>query len=89
MTELEEMTWIRNKEIAGVHGTEIIRSSGIMAHIYKQLQDAQSRKTKGRLHPEKETIPVNGSAEFSNDIHGERTGWKGKKIKITVSQLKA
>ena len=57
-----------------VNGIEIIRSSDIMEHIYIQLQDAQSRKTKGRLHPEKETMPVNRSAEFPDDIHGGGTG---------------
>lgn len=60
--------------MAGVDGTEIIRSSDITANIYIQLQDAQSRKTKGRLHPEEEAMPVSRSAEFPNDIHGGETG---------------
>ena len=89
MTALDKMTWIRNKEMGGVNGTEIIRSSDIMAHIYIQFKDAQNRKTKDRLHPEKETMPMRRSAEFPNDIHRSGTGWKGKKITITASYLKA
>jgi len=60
--------------MAGIGGTEIIRSSDITAHIYIQLQDAQGTKTRGRLHQEKETMPVSISAEFLNDIHGGGTG---------------
>lgn len=83
-----EITWIGNKEMAGIDDIEITRSSNIMAHLYVQLQDVYRRKTKGRLHSQKETMPVSRAAESPNDIHGGHIGWKDKKVTIIVSYFK-